>query len=54
MWDNREGFVDFVQENDLVVMNTMFNTRNKTGVHIKTKTVGIREENHGIPQIMDS
>ena len=29
VWENRERFVDFVHENELVVMNTMFNKRNK-------------------------
>ena len=29
VWDNRERFVEFVQENELVAMNTIFNKRKK-------------------------
>ena len=53
VWDNRERVVEFVQENELVAMNTVFNKRKKTGVRTRIKTVGIKEENHGTRQIMD-
>ena len=40
VWDNIERFVDFVQENDLVVMNTMFNKTNKNRCTYKNKNSG--------------
>ena len=37
VWKNRERFVEFVQENDLVVKNTMYNKRNKNMCTYKNK-----------------
>ena len=35
VWDNRERFVDFVHENDLIVKNTMYSKRNKNRCTLK-------------------
>ena len=40
VWENRERFVEFVQENELVAMNTMFNKRRKNRCTYKNKNSG--------------
>ena len=40
VWDNRERFVDFVHDNELIVKNTMYTRRNNNRCTYKNKNTG--------------